>query len=266
MIVILMLIITGTAAYADLDVYFLDVGEGDAAIVVCDGEAMLIDGGDPDDSRLVYTYLKDVLGIKTINCIIATHPHSDHIGGIPGAMNACWVEKIYSPVTSDDTPAFTDLEKYAELQGIAVEPAPVNTTFFLGQCRIKVLGPQRSDYEDMNDMSIVVKLIYGDTSFLFMGDAESAAETDLLETGFDLKSDVLKVGHHGSSFSTGTAFLKAVSPEYSVISTGAGNKNNHPSKWVLDRLRNTTVYRTDELGHIICHSDGKKLTFTFERR
>lgn len=262
----LLLIITGTVATADLDIFFLDVGEGDAAIVVCDDNVMLIDGGNPSDSSLVYTYLKDTLGIETINYIIATHPHTDHIGGIPGALNACKVEKFYSPVTKYDSSAFEAVKKYLDIQGKTIELPPVRTAFFLGKCRVRIIGPQRFNYTDMNDMSIVVKVIYGNTSFLFMGDAGIPAEMDILETGYDLKADVLKVGHHGSITSTGSVFLEAVSPTYSIISVGADNTYGHPSPEVLDLLKDTTIYRTDELGHIICHSDGKELTFSFEHR
>ena len=253
----------GDAVSGTLEIHFLDVGQADAAVVLCGGKSLMIDGGNAADSRFVYSYLKNTLGLATLDVVIATHPHEDHIGGLSGALNACPASVVYSPVTEYDSKVFRNLLKYSP--GLTVPR--VGDTFRLGEATVTFLGPLRTDYEDENNLSIVVRIAFGGTSFLFTGDMEQEAETDLVNSGAALQSTLLKVGHHGSSSSTGYVFLREVMPEYAVISVGAGNKYGHPTETVLSRLRDegAEVYRTDERGTIVCKSDGKKLTFTCEK-
>lgn len=244
-------------------IHFIDVGQADAALVLCDGMSMLIDGGNADDSNLIYNYLRKQ-GITHLNYIVSTHAHEDHVGGLSGALTAATVGKVYSPVTSFSTKAFKNFVKKVEAQGKKLTVPTPGETFSLGSATVTILGPVKSDYEDVNDTSIVLRIVFGETSFLFTGDMEREAENDLILSGAVLQSTVLKVGHHGSRSSTSYVFLRQVAPKYAVIPVGKDNSYGHPTEEVLSRLRDAEVevLRTDMQGDILCVSDGKKVTFT----
>lgn len=246
-----------------LTVHFLDVGQADAAILLCDGQAMMIDGGNAADSQLVYAYLTQTLGLSYLDVVIATHPHEDHIGGLSAALNACSVGKLYSPVTSWTTKVFSSMQKYAQQQGLSLTIPQKGEQFSLGEAVITFLSDGQG-FSDTNDMSLVLRVDYGETSFLFTGDAEWDAEHALLSDGVNLSCTVLKVGHHGSETSTCYAFLREIMPQYAVISVGKGNSYGHPAESTLSRLRDAgaNILRTDESGTIICYSDGYQVSFT----
>jgi competence protein ComEC len=248
-----------------LQVDFIDVGQGDAALIACDGEYMLIDGGSSKASSVIYTILKN-RGIKHIDYMIATHPDADHIGGLSGALNYATVDTCYCSVTQHDTKTFRSLLKYLVRQKAELTVPEAGDVFELGTAKVTVLGPL-SEPDESNNSSIVVRLEYGDTSFLFMGDAETEEENEILKNNKDLKSDVIKIGHHGSKSSSSKSFLNAVKPEYAVISVGKNNTYGHPTQTVLDRLTSlkTTVYRTDLQGDITMISDGKEITVSTEK-
>lgn len=256
---------TPPAEGGSLQVHFIDVGQADAALVICDGHYMLIDGGNAEDSDLVYSYLERH-GAKNLDYMVASHAHEDHIGGLSGALNYAKVDNALCPVTEYSSKVFQDMVKYLGQQGKTLTvPAP-GDKFELGSARVEILGPVQ-EYDDTNDTSIVLRIDYGETSFLFTGDMETGAEKDLLESGANVRATVLKAGHHGSDTSTGYQFLREVSPQYTVISVGEGNKYGHPSNEVLSRFRDagTEVYRTDMQGHVIAESDGKTVTFRTEK-
>ena len=250
---------------SSFEVYFLDVGQADSALVLCDGHAMLIDGGNAEDSRLVYTFLKNHQ-VDYLDYIVCTHAHEDHVGGLAGALNYAAVGTACCPVTAYDSRAFESFVKYLDQQGVSITVPRAGDTFSLGSARAQIVGPVRPS-DDPNNTSIVLRLVYGGTSFLFTGDAEREEEQDILEAGYTLDSTVLKVGHHGSANSTTYPFLREIMPEYAVISVGAGNSYGHPTEAALSRLRDAgvTVYRTDLQGEIHCISDGKTVTFRVER-
>ncbi len=250
---------------SSLAVHFLDVGQGDSALVLCDGAAMLIDGGESDQSSFLYSYLRD-LDVRYLDDLVATHPHSDHTGGLSGAVQIAQVGTALSPVADWDTKSFQSLAKYLAEQDVAFTIPSPGDTFALGSAVVTVLGPLKN-YDETNNASIVLRIDYGKTSFLFTGDMERDAEADLLEAGTDLKATVLKVGHHGSDTSTSYPFLREVMPQYAVISCGTGNSYGHPNEDTLSLLRDAgaTVYRTDLQGTVICQSDGEAVTFTTER-
>lgn len=245
-------------AEGELRVRYLDVGQGDCTLVSCNGEYLLIDGGDSDHSSEVYSVLER-LDVDCIDYIVATHPDADHIGGISGALNEADCGTFYCSVTSHDTETFEDMVSYLGDTEITVPSA--GDTFYLGAALVTFVGPV-SNYDDTNNGSLVLRIDYGDTSFLFTGDAETESEDDMIAAGADLSADVLKVGHHGSRSSSSSEFLQEVDPEYAIISVGADNEYGHPTEEVLERLDSigAEVYRTDEDGSVVVVSDGETIT------
>lgn len=248
-----------------LTVTFLDVGQGDAAVLQCGGQTMMIDGGKAKASSYIYSWLKKNQ-ISYLDVMVATHTDADHIGGLSGALNYAKVGTAYCPVTSGTTKTFQSFVRYLKKQGKSITVPEAGDEFSLGGAQVRILGPTDPQAEG-NNSSIVLKVTFGDTSFLFTGDAEREEEQKLLESGYDLESTVLKVGHHGSDTSTSYLFLRTVNPQYAVISVGADNTYGHPTEAVLSRLRDADVKtcRTDLQGTITAVSDGKKVTFQTER-
>ena len=248
-----------------LTVYFMDVGQADAALLCCDGEYILIDGGNSSDSSYIYSFLKQH-NADHLKYIICTHPHEDHVGGLAGALNYASVEHALCSRQSYDSKAFESFVKYLDNQNLQIEIPAVGDTFYFGSASATVLGPMRTA-EDINNESIVLYVRHGQNTFLFTGDAEREEEQDILDTWDDVSADVLKVGHHGSADSTTYPFLRAVAPSYGVISVGTGNAYGHPTEDTLSRLRDAdvTTFRTDLQGTITCTSDGTTLTFSTEK-
>lgn len=252
----------GTAQAGTLTVTWLDVGQGDAAVIQCGGQSMLIDGGKPEKSSYIYAWLQQH-GLSYLDVIVATHVDADHIGGLSGALNYASVGTAYCPETTGTTETFQSFVKYLAQRGKQITVPTAGETFALGGAQVQILGPLHRA-EDSNDNSIVLKVSFGATSFLFTGDAERAEEQDLLNAGVNLQSTVLKVGHHGSDTSTSYPFLRTVAPQYAVISVGAGNSYGHPTEAVLSRLRDAgvTTFRTDMQGEITAVSDGQTVNFS----
>lgn len=246
---------------SSFQVHFIDVGQADSALIICDGKAMLIDGGNRGDSDLIYSYLKQN-GISHLEYLIGTHGHEDHVGGLAAGLQYATCDTVFCSVTDYDSKAFENFANAAKERGCPIEVPEAGYTFNLGSAVCQIVGPVR-DYEDPNDTSIVLRVAYGETSFLFTGDAETPSENDILDAGYTIDCDVLKVGHHGASTSTGYRWLREASPEYAIISVGTDNDYGHPTEATLSKLRDADVvtYRTDMHGTVICTSDGKDLSF-----
>jgi competence protein ComEC len=246
-------------------IHFIDVGQADAALISCDGHHMLIDGGNREDSSRIYTILQKA-DIDHLDLVVGSHAHEDHIGGISAAFQAADVDLVLSPVMECDSKVFKTFKSKAEEQGGGLTVPSVGSTYELGSATVKILGLNGG--EDTNDTSIILKVTYGETSFLFTGDAEYDGEHAVLDSGADLSATVLKVGHHGSDTSTCYSFLRAVTPQYAVISVGAGNSYGHPNDDTLSKLRDAgvEVFRTDLQGDIFCTSDGKTVSFETQKQ
>ena len=253
-----------------LIVHFLDVGQADCALVESGGAYLLIDGGNRGDSDLVVSFLEQQ-GVEELAAVVCTHAHEDHVGGLPAVLAVYPTGAVYAPTRTYASQVFDDFVYYADQQGLEITIPSPGDSWMLGGAEVTVLGPVKS-YAETNDTSLVLRVELGDTAFLFTGDMETTAETDLLDYWEEepelLKADVLKVGHHGSDTSTGYRLLYQVAPEYAVISVGAGNSYGHPHEEPLSRLEQAgvMVLRTDALGTIQAVSDGKTVTFTWDNQ
>ena len=242
-----------------LQIWFLDVGQADS-ILIQNGDAnMLIDAGNNEDGKKLVSYFQS-LGIESFQYVIGTHAHEDHIGGMDDIIDNFNIDTFYMPDAITTTATFESVLDSLEAKNIAFQTPSIDSIFKLGNATIDVLYVG-TDNSDLNDTSIVLKLTYGNTSILFMGDAEKEVETIIEKK--DISADVLKVGHHGSNTSSSKTFLEKVNPSYAIISVGTGNSYGHPSNTTIQNLENQNIqiYRTDENGTIIMTSDGTDITF-----
>lgn len=254
----------------DFSVHYIDVGQGDCELIVSKDKTVLIDSGEYENATKVISYIQS-LGITKLDYVIGTHPHSDHIGGLPEIIQSFDIGKVIAPkISGEMTPTTKTYKNFLSAvkdKGLKLTPATVGEEYQLDENTVlKILAPL-SDYDSLNNYSIVCMVTHGENKFLFMGDAEKDAEGDLLETNADIDADVLKAGHHGSNSSSTMKFLSAVSPLYTVVSVGADNSYNHPSEKAIQRILKYSkdIYRTDLQGNIICISDGNNISFEFEK-
>ena len=252
-----------------LTIHFIDVGKADCALLECDGKYMIIDGGNVEDGQMVVSYLQQ-MGVETIDRVVCSHAHEDHVGGLPAVLSVFDAENVYAPVTDYDTKVFRNFLKKAEAAAGAITVPKPGDQFTLGSATCTVLGPVK-EYADPNDTSIVLKVSYGDSDFLFTGDMEIVAENDMIDhwgEDFDWNVELLKVGHHGSSTSSGYRFIYETNPAYGVISVGQDNEYGHPHEEPMSRLKDAglLILRTDELGHVIATTDGSEISFTWENQ
>lgn len=244
---------------SNLKIYFIDVGQADCILINNNGEYALIDAGNNEDGKKLVTYFNN-LGINSFKFAIGTHAHEDHIGGMDDIIKNFSIEHFFMPDVITTTKTFEDVLNALEDKKLLFETPEVDATFSLADSKFTVLYIG-TDKTDLNDSSIVLKMQYKDTSYLFMGDATSKVEKEILDK--DITSDVLKVGHHGSQYSSTAQFLKKVNPKYAIIPVGKGNSYGHPRSVTISKLEKmgTKIYRTDKDGTIILNSDGKGISF-----
>lgn len=257
---------------AEAQVYFIDVGQGDSELIrLKDSEIdILIDAGTRSTKQELADYLKE-LGVDDIDILIGTHPHEDHIGGMAKIIEEFPIGTLYLPETSDEmtptTKTYESLLDAAESRNVTVRTASAGDMLLeQGNTSFKVLSPSHTDYDNLNDYSIVTRLKVGDTAFLFQGDAETPVEEEILDSGADVSCDVIKLGHHGSSTSSSRAYLEAANPSAAVISCGVGNEYGHPHRETMDLLEKLSItpYRTDTQKTLLAETDGKNIVWQTE--
>ena len=236
-------------------VEYIDVGQADAILIENDKKYMLIDAGNNEDGDLLVNYFKDK-NITDFEYVVATHPHEDHIGGMDNIIKNFNIKNYYMPDCYTTTKTFEELLDALEEKNLSFETPDIDSEFLLGDALFKVLYTG-TDKRDLNNTSIVLRMTYKDVSFMFTGDATNTTEKKILAK--DLQSDVLKVGHHGSQYSTSDEFLDKVKPKYAIISVGTGNVYDHPKDITLNKLKGIEVHRTDKEGTIRVISDGKNI-------
>lgn len=245
----------------DLKVYFIDVGQADSILITSKDETMLIDAGNNEDGVDVVNFIKEK-GITKLNYVIGTHPHEDHIGGLDDVINAFDIENVVLPDITTNTKTFEDVLEAIENKHLEITTPQIGDTFTLGESNCEVKSTI-IDKSNLNLASLVVRLQFGETSFLFMGDAETENEE---QTTWE-QTTVLKVGHHGSNTSSSLKFLEQVKPQIAVIMVGKDNSYGHPNQETLEKLEkmNSKIYRTDEDGTITITSDGTKCKVETEK-
>lgn len=251
-------------------IWYLDVGQADSMLLQLpngnEWDYVLIDAGTGQTEEALVSWLQEQ-GVTDIAAVIATHPHEDHIGGMDAVLEAIPVESLYMPEVKESltptTRCYEQMLDAAEAQQVqAVKGQSGVTVYEEDGVKLELVGPEpQKEYDDLNEYSLVAKLTVGEKSFLFTGDSSEQAEADMIEAGEDLKADVLKIGHHGSSTATTEAFLQAVNPQVAVISCGKDNSYGHPHEETMQRLQEKamTIYRTDEDGTILATCDGTSI-------
>ncbi len=260
--VLVLLLLLPQLAGADLKVHFIDVGQGDSILVQCDGASMLVDAGPYEAGPAVSRYIRETAGLNRLEYVVATHEHDDHLYGMPEALSGLQVDCVYASPAIPMTYWFKQILPVLAQDSLNIIRPEKLGTFRLGGAEVTFLNTLEAS-ENPNDLSLVLKVEYGQTSVLLTADIEGEAEMNLARSDLPLKADVLKIAHHGGNTSTSELFLKAVDPRYAVISVGTGNKHGHPHPEPLNNLekRNVTVYRTDLFGSIVGISDGINWTF-----
>ena len=249
-------------AAAQTDVHVLDVGQGLSVLIESNGHYMLYDGGDSDKSSYVISYLHQE-GVTALDYVVASHYDSDHLNGVVGALNTFPVSTVWGPDYETGTRVFESFRSVIAAKGLSCTQPDVGSQIQLGDAVIQVLAPSGSDYSDANNYSIAIRVQDGSTSFLITGDAEAESEAQMTASGLNLDSDVYVMGHHGSGTSTSWDLLQAATPEYAVLSCGAGNSYGHPHIESMEKMQamGIQLLRTDKQGNIVASTDGNTITW-----
>ncbi len=253
--------VSSAADAEQMEVHFIDVGQGDATLIKCGEHAMLVDTADASKGTAIQNYLKKQ-GIQKLDYLILTHPDADHIGGAPVIITKLEIDKVFVSNFEKDNKTYQKLIQALDNKRLKAVTPKVGAEYLLGTAKITILAPDR-EYDNPNDASVCFLIQNGENRFLFTGDAEEKAQEELLSGKPDLSADVYHAGHHGSRTSTTEEFLEAVKPTYAVISCGEGNSYGHPHAQTLNLFRTNgiSVFRTDEQGSIVATSDGKEIVW-----
>jgi len=238
----------------ELKVYFFDVGQGDSIFVQNGDECMLIDAGNNPDGKYISKYLRKTLGIEKINYLIGTHSHEDHIGGMDIIIEDFDIGTFYMPDSTATNKTYKDVISWANKKNLQIESPKIGATFKVGKAECEIME-KGDNSEDENENSIIVELRFGNQKYLFTADMEVANEISRKWNDID----VLKVAHHGSTYTSSMDFLKEVKPEIAIITCGKDNEYYYPHEAVLKRLKEVgcdNIYITAELGTILITSDG----------
>ncbi|MDR2649553.1 MAG: MBL fold metallo-hydrolase [Clostridiales bacterium] len=256
----------GSSAEGALTVTYIDIGQGDSELIQQGKNTILIDTGEYSQRDKLIGKLSE-LNVSTLDYVIATHPHADHIGSMNVVIDTYDIKHVMMPNAIAGTVSFEKMLESISRKNLRIERPVPGESITAGNIELEILAPNAEEYKDANNYSIVARLMWGRTSFLFTGDAEALSEKETLAKGFNPSANVLKVGHHGSASSTSDDFLNAVNPDIAVISCEEGNTYGHPHKESLEKLRkkNITVYRTDTMGTITISSDGDNITVAAEK-
>lgn len=245
----------------DIKIHYIDVWQGDSIFIeLPNGKTMLIDAGESKKQTNVSSYISK-LGYSSIDYVIATHPHADHIGGMAHIITKFNIGSIYMPNITTTSWTYENLIKTISIKGLKIKNAKAGVNILNeGDLNVEMIAPNANYYEKLNDYSAVIKITYGSRKFLFMGDAESVSELEIIKNT-DVSADVIKIGHHGSYTSSDPNFINRVNAKYAIISVGVDNDYGHPhdvtlNKWIA---KGTTIYRTDINGNIVVTSDGNDL-------
>lgn len=247
----------------ELTISFIDVGQGDSILIKTPGDKyIMVDSGSTNEKDKLYDYINKI-GTNSFEVIVATHPHEDHIGNLDNIIDDYKVNAVYMPRASTNTKAFEKLLNSIKQEGLKIKSIEAGVEFVVDDVKFEFLAPNSDSYEDMNNYSGVLKVSYGENSFLLTGDAEKLSEGEILENGFDLEANVIKIGHHGSSSSSSEKFIEEVNPEYAIISCGKGNDYNHPHRETTSLLNSLKIktLRTDLNGTITFSSDGVEINY-----
>ena len=251
----------------NIELHFLDVGQGDSAFVILpDGKTMLIDASTSNQGTNIVNYLKN-LNITKIDYLVVTHPDNDHYGGMSQVIDNFDIGTIYMTNYTNNTTTYTKLVQKIQNKGLNITIPNVNDTVSeFADYKIIFLSPNQK-YSQSNDMSLVIQIHFKYKTFLFMGDASTKVEKDILNSNPNLFADLIKIGHHGSYYSSSARFIDQVSPQFAIISSGVNNQYGHPHDLTLDTLKNykVNIYRTDQVGHIIAVSDGNIINITTQK-
>lgn len=245
----------------DLVVHFIDVGQADSILVQGPSVNILIDAGNNEDGNQVISYLKHAR-VQKLDYVIGTHPHEDHIGGMDQVTHSFTIGTIIMPKTTHTTHAYNDVLDAIAAKGLKIQTAVPGTVYQSGDVWMTILAPNKATYKDLNNTSVVVKINYKKTAFIFQGDAEMESEKEILAEGYDITANIIKLGHHGSSSSTSKEYLHKVNPQYAVISVGRNNDYKHPNDSTMRLLKEEgiPVFRTDEGGTIVFTSNGNSIS------
>lgn len=271
----------------EMRIHMIDVGNADAILIEQGENTMLIDAGTPGVADDIIEYISS-LGITKLDVVVGTHPHNDHMGGMAKVLENIEVDTVYVPDILDMKSLQSKLwyNNFIDVineiddrrnEGVKEEnqesiwhfPKDQNgdfVSFYLGEAFVQFMGPSEDEYSNENNYSIVMRVSYGDVDVLLSGDAEALAEKEVLATGYELNSEIYKVGHHGSDTSSSETFVQMIDPDYALISCGYGNSFDHPCKETMELLEKegVKVYRTDESGTVVVTTDGKNIEFNTE--